>query len=70
MKLKDYLEAYKIRPSSFAADMGVPASTIIRLLNGERPNTSLYLLAKIAEATNGWVTPNDFLKQLEEERGK
>ena len=70
MKLADYLTANDIRPSAFAAQVGVPASTIIRLLKGERPSTGLELLAKIAAATNGKVMPNDFLETYEMERGK
>lgn len=60
MKLADYLDKHKIRPSVFAATIGTPASTITRLLKGER-SPGVDLLAKIADATKGRVTPNDFL---------
>lgn len=60
MKLSDYLEINGFRPSQFAKLAGVPPTTIIRLLNGQR-EPGLPLLTKIMKATNGAVTPNDFL---------
>jgi transcriptional regulator with XRE-family HTH domain len=62
MKLADYLAERKITPSRFAADVGVPASTISRILSGDR-SPSMQILAKINSATNGAVTPNDFLPE-------
>lgn len=62
MRLADYLSEKKIAPSRFAADIGVPASTISRILNGDR-NPSMQILAKINSATAGAVTPNDFLPE-------
>ena len=44
--------------------MGKPASTISRVLNGDR-EPSLSLLRDISEATNGEVTPNDFMESGE-----
>jgi transcriptional regulator with XRE-family HTH domain len=60
MNLTAYLEASSLSPSKFAESIGVPASTITRILSGER-EPGLGLLKKIHAATNGAVTPNDFL---------
>lgn len=60
MKLADYLKAENLSPSVFADRLGKPASTITRLLKGER-SPNLDLLAEIKTATGGKVTPNDFL---------
>jgi len=60
MTLSEYLAEQSLPPSSFASRIGVPASTIARLLNGER-KPGLDLLKKIADATDGAVMPNDFL---------
>ena len=60
MKLAEYLNSEGIKPSRFAADAGVPASTVIRLISGERANPGLDLMKKIAVASGGRVTPNDF----------
>jgi transcriptional regulator with XRE-family HTH domain len=60
MTLSEYLEKHSMPPSGFAAKIGVPASTIARLLKGYR-KPGLDLLKKIADATNGEVMPNDFL---------
>ena len=64
MILTEYLTANNLRPSKFAMTMGVPPSTIMRLLKGER-SPSLVLLDKIMRATGGAVTPNDFLPARE-----
>lgn len=50
MRLADYLNREKIRPSVFAKRIGVPASTITRLLKGER-KPGLPLMSLISEAT-------------------
>ena len=60
MKLADYLRSEGIKPSRFAALVGVPASTVARLISGERSNPGLDLMKKIADASGGEVTPNDF----------
>jgi len=59
MKLSDFLEKNSIKPSRFADQIGVPASTITRLLNGSKPGIDL--MEKIAIWTDGEVMPNDFL---------
>lgn len=60
MKLETYLSQTGMKPSAFAAELGVPASTITRILRGER-SPSLGLMAVIREKTGGLVQPNDFL---------
>ncbi|MDP2358675.1 MAG: helix-turn-helix transcriptional regulator [Beijerinckiaceae bacterium] len=60
MKLQDYLRDRNIKPARFAAELGVPASTVSRLLNGER-QPGIKLMERIAGATNGAVSPNDFM---------
>jgi transcriptional regulator with XRE-family HTH domain len=60
MKLADYLKIEDLQPSAFAVRLGTPASTVTRLLKGER-SPGLDLLAKIRTATDGKVTPDDFM---------
>jgi transcriptional regulator with XRE-family HTH domain len=60
MTLSEYLAQHSINVSVFAAKVGVPSSTISRVLKRQR-DPGLELLAKIREATDGAVTPNDFL---------
>jgi transcriptional regulator with XRE-family HTH domain len=60
MKLIDYMTSNNINAAKLAEKANVPASTITRLLSGARV-PRLSLLEKIMEATNGAVTPNDFL---------
>lgn len=62
MKLDAYLKREKITASEFAARMGKPASTVTRLLNGERSAT-MDLLEAVRVASHGAVMPNDFLPQ-------
>lgn len=66
MTLADYLSSNGLRPSQFAKLAGVPATTIWRVLKGER-NPGLLLMKKIMEATDGHVTPNDFAASVNEE---
>lgn len=60
MRLSEYLEAKKLKPSRFAEMVGVPASTITRLVRGER-SPGIELIEKIVKATDGAITPNDFI---------
>lgn len=60
MKLHAYIEANGLTPSKFAESIGVPPSTITRILAGDR-EPGLPLLRKIHAATDGAVAPNDFL---------
>jgi transcriptional regulator with XRE-family HTH domain len=63
MTLHEYLSSRDLKPSAFAAEIGVPASTITRILNGER-SPGLELMRVIRDKTAGAVTPNDFLPAL------
>ncbi len=60
MTLADYLTREKTSPAAFAEKVGVPASTISRILKGDR-SPRLETIAKIEEATDGAVTANDFM---------
>lgn len=60
MKLAAYLEKRGVTPSRFASEAGLQPSTVIRILNGERPTPGIETLAKIMRASEGEVTPNDF----------
>jgi transcriptional regulator with XRE-family HTH domain len=62
MELSEYIKAQGLTPSGFAEQIGVPASTITRVMAGHR-KPGFELLEKIHAATNGVVEPNDFLKQ-------
>lgn len=63
MTLLEYLTLNEIPPSRLAEKAGVPATTILRVLKGER-NPGLLLMKKIMEATDGHVTPNDFVASV------
>ena len=60
MKLRDYLDREKIRPSAFAEQLAVPPSTVIRWINGERSPRAPFIVA-IEQITKGEVTASDFL---------
>lgn len=60
MTLTEYLAANNLTASAFAERLDVPPSTVIRLIKGER-SPRLELLRKIMAATDGEVTPNDFV---------
>jgi len=64
MKLKNYLQENKIKPSIFAGQLGVSPSTITRLLRGERI-PRIGLVAQIAKATNNAVSFYDFIDAIE-----
>lgn len=67
MTLEQYLAERRVKPSVFAAEIGVAASTIARILRGER-SPGLDLLTLIRDKTGGAVTPNDFIPPLTAER--
>ncbi|MFC6772559.1 helix-turn-helix domain-containing protein [Methylobacterium gregans] len=50
MDLAAYLSERKIRPAAFAAEIGVPPSTITRILRGER-DPRAGTIRKIVEGT-------------------
>ena len=60
MTLDEYLKGHAITEQQLAAATGCSQATINRVRNGkQRP--SLDLLESVARATNGAVTPNDFI---------
>lgn len=64
MNLREYIEANGLSPTKFAKQIGVPTSTITRVIAGHR-DPGLDLLRKIHVATEGAVTPNDFLAPVD-----
>jgi transcriptional regulator with XRE-family HTH domain len=70
MKLADYLDKRGVSPSRFASEAGLQPSTVIRILNGDRPTPSIETLAKIMRASNGEVTPTDFAWKFMKEASK
>lgn len=62
MQLASYLTLRGISDSDFAERIGVKRQSLHRYKTGERfPERSV--LQKIAEATNGEVTANDFMNE-------
>lgn len=65
MRLEDYLERHHLSGTEFAKIVGVDDATINRLIPREgkkqvrKPGWEL--ISKIAKATNGQVTANDFM---------
>ncbi len=60
MTLADYLAEQKLKPTQFARDASLPASTITRILRGEREPSSR-TIRRIVETTNGKVTAADLI---------
>lgn len=60
MRLADYLSDHKIKDATFAAQIGVTRQAVGRYKFGER-KPEWAILQRIANATEGHVTPNDFL---------
>ncbi|RYE81114.1 MAG: XRE family transcriptional regulator [Hyphomicrobiales bacterium] len=60
MNLASYLAQNKLKPAQFAEKCGVPASTISRLLSGER-RPLFDTVVKISNATGGEVALSDFV---------
>jgi len=61
MKLSDYISEKQTTASRFAGEVGVPVSTITRLLRGER-RPGIDLVARITLVTDGAVTAEDFFQ--------
>lgn len=59
MNLSEYLRTKDLKPSAFAADLGVSPSTITRILRGER-SPGFNLIMRIEAATKGKVKPVDW----------
>lgn len=62
MKLTDYLASQSISDADFANVIGVSRQAVHRYKTGERA-PEWPVLAKIRDATDGAVTPDDFLPQ-------
>ncbi len=60
MTLLEYLAEADLKPSQFAERLDMPASTILRILNGKR-KARLATAAKIVAATDGKVGFPDLL---------
>ena len=60
MQFNDWLSQKGLTDGQFATLVNADRSTISRLRRGKH-NASLDLLSRIAEATLGDVTPNDFI---------
>lgn len=65
MKLADYISSKQTTASRLAGEVGVPVSTITRLLRGER-RPGIELVARISSATSGAVTAEDFFPAPQE----
>lgn len=59
MDLATYLDRHALRPSQFAARLGVPASTVARILGGKR-RPRFDTIQKIIAATGGQVSIDSF----------
>ncbi|MFC6792722.1 helix-turn-helix domain-containing protein [Methylobacterium komagatae] len=64
MDLAAYLAKRKIKAAVFAAEIGVPPSTITRILKGERDPRGA-TIRKIVEGSGGEITAADFICQPE-----
>ncbi|QRE76495.1 helix-turn-helix domain-containing protein [Methylobacterium aquaticum] len=60
MTLADYLAEQKLKPTQFARDASLPASTITRILRGEREPSSR-TIRRIVQATGGRVTAAELI---------
>jgi DNA-binding transcriptional regulator YdaS (Cro superfamily) len=60
MKLADFMAREEISTAAFAHSIGVGSISVTRYLTGARLPAA-DVLVKIAEVTDGAVTPNDFL---------
>ncbi|XYD08847.1 helix-turn-helix transcriptional regulator [Methylobacterium sp. NMS12] len=60
MDLAAYLSERNIKPATFAGEIGVPPSTITRILRGERDPRGA-TIRKIVEGTGGKVTATELI---------
>lgn len=66
MDLETYLSTRGMTDAAFAAQVGLERSVVTRLRN-KKATPSMASAARIFDATDGAVTPNDFLpKQIAE----
>lgn len=69
MTLKEYMDRNQIEPEVMAARLGVSVSGLMKWVREQRiPRPDM--MHAIAEATNGAVTPNDFIGVGERGRGR
>ena len=61
MKLSNWLKTAKIKRVDFAASIGLSPASVTALCNDDASWLSRETATRIAEATGGAVTPNDFL---------
>lgn len=59
-KLDDYLRSNDLTNAAFAQKLGVSEATVSRVRNGKQ-TPSWDLIIGISTATDGAITPNDFL---------
>lgn len=64
MKLSDWLKTKDMSATAFAKKAELDVSTVTRVINGER-RPEWGTLDKIMTATNGEVTPNDFIPEAD-----
>lgn len=64
MRLADWLEKTGTTQDALARAIGTTQGRVSQILNGDSP--SLKLAAKIAKATKGAVTANDFVGEAAE----
>lgn len=60
MDLAAYLSKRKIKPAAFAAEIGVPPSTISRIMRGERDPRGA-TIRKIVDGSGGEVTAGELI---------
>lgn len=65
MTLDQYLSEQDMKPSAFAAELGVAPSTITRIVRGERA-PGFQLVMKIMEKTGGKVSAADWYAPAQE----
>lgn len=63
-----YLDEQRLSARALALRIGVPTSTITRVLNGQR-TPGLHLMHRIQQATAGAVRSDDFVPSMLERRG-
>lgn len=59
MTLQEYIDRHELKQNEFAMLLGVKPQLVSRYLRGRVPETDI--LRRIAEVTDGQVTPNDFI---------
>jgi transcriptional regulator with XRE-family HTH domain len=64
MRLRDWMNRNGMKQDQFARETGIGQSTLSQFCTGAR-RPSLKMMGRIAAATRGEVTPNDWLRDLE-----